>query len=144
VLISGNVFTANRFFGLVLDQGNATALGNVITGSNVGVLAVAFNGNTANTQVTLIGNVISGNGLTPAGVPEGGIVLENDPTDITSAIEVTGRFNNVSGNSIGINNTTDNVVDAELNFWGSSAGPGGAGSDTVVGPVNFAPWLVRF
>jgi hypothetical protein len=144
--IWGNVFAANRFFGLVLDQGNATVTGNVISGSNVGVLAVAFTGNTANTEVTLIGNVITGNGLTPAGVPEGGLVVEDDTQfgGGPPAIVVTAHFNDISGNSIGVNNTTDNVVDARFNFWGSAAGPGGVGSDTVVGPVAFTPWLLRF
>jgi hypothetical protein len=109
-------------------------------------LAVAFTGNTANTQVTLIGNVIIGNGRTPAGVPEGGLVVEDDTPFGGSppAIVVTAHFNDVSANSIGVNNTTDNVVDARFNFWGSAAGPGGVGSDTVVGPVDYAPWLVQF
>jgi parallel beta-helix repeat protein len=140
--ISGNAVQNNRFQGILLSAGTATVSNNTITGNNIGV-AVRASGNGVNAQGTLISNNITNNGnvVPPVGFPGGGIVLLQVAGATTTPV-VTANSNRIVGNSVGLNNTTATTVDATNNWWGSNAGPGGAGSDTVSGPVTFNPWLV--
>lgn len=56
------------------------------------------------------------------------------------------RFNSISGNGFGVENTASETVAAALNWWGSATGPahatnpGGTG-DGVTDGVIFSPWL---
>jgi parallel beta-helix repeat protein len=144
--ISGNTVENNRFQGIILSDGAATVSNNTITGNNIGV-AVRASGNGAppvNAQGTLISNNITNNGNVGVGFPGGGIVLLK-VTGATGTPVVTAHFNRIVGNSVGLNNSRVAMaatVDATNNFWGSNAGPGGLGSDTVSGPATFNPWLV--
>lgn len=139
--IGGNTVQNNRFEGILLGAGTATVSNNTIAGNNIGVAVVALAGNTSDSQGTLVSNNITNNGKGGLAFPGGGIVLL-DQTGATTAARVTANFNRIVGNSAGLNNETSTSVDATNNWWGSNAGPGGAGSDTVSGPVNFSPWLV--
>lgn len=67
--LSGNQIASNRYIGVFLDQGNATVNRNVVTGGNVGVLAVSFDGNSDNSVGTLTCNRIENNGV---GIPAPG------------------------------------------------------------------------
>ena len=67
--LSGNQIASNRYIGVFLDQGNATVNRNVVTGGNVGVLAVSFDGNSDNSVGTLTCNRIENNGV---GIPPPG------------------------------------------------------------------------
>jgi parallel beta-helix repeat protein len=142
--ISGNTVENNRFQGIILTGGTATVSNNTITGNNIGVALRASSGDTLNALGTLVSNNIANNGnggLTFAG---GGIVLLKQ-TGATTMPVATAHFNRIVGNSVGLDNSRVAMaatVDATNNFWGSNAGPGGPGSDTVSGPVTFNPWLV--
>jgi parallel beta-helix repeat protein len=139
--ITGNTVQSNNFEGILLAAGSATVSNNTIAANNIGVAVVAVAGDTANAQGTIISNNISNNGNGGLVFPGGGIRLLVGPGATTTAL-ATANFNRIVGNSVGLDNTTAAIVDAINNWWGSNAGPGGAGSDTVSGPVNFSPWLV--
>jgi parallel beta-helix repeat protein len=50
--------------------------------------------------------------------------------------------NNIYGNAgDGMENQIGATVDAENNWWGCDGGPGAGGCDTVVGNVDYDPWL---
>ena len=54
------------------------------------------------------------------------------------------NYNNIFGNTIGMNNTSEETVDARFNWWGDSSGPSGVGpgtGDAVSENVDFDPWL---
>jgi parallel beta-helix repeat protein len=139
--ISGNTFQGNRFEGILLRQGTANVSDNTITGSNIGVVVIASSGDTTNAVGTLVSNNITNNGNVGVGFPGGGILLLSGPGATTMPL-VTAHFNRIVGNSVGLNNATATTVDATNNWWGSNAGPGGAGSDAVSTHVTFNPWLV--
>jgi len=54
------------------------------------------------------------------------------------------NYNNILGNTMGLNNTAEELIDARYNYWGHSSGPGPVGpgeGDNVGGNVDFEPWL---
>jgi hypothetical protein len=139
--ISGNTVRDNNFEDIFLGAGTATVSNNTIARSNIGVAVVASSGDTTNAVGTLVSNNITNNGNGGLSFAGGGIVLLN-ATGATTTAQATAHFNRIVGNSVGLKNTTATTVDATNNFWGSNAGPGGPGSDTVSGPATFNPWLV--
>jgi hypothetical protein len=145
--ISGNTVRDNNFEDVVLAAGTATVSNNTITKSNIGVAVIASvldqfgNPVATDAQGTLVSNNITNNGNINVGFPGGGIVLLVQ-SGAPKTARATAHFNRIVGNSVGLNNPTATAVDATNNWWGSNAGPGGAGSDTVSGPVTFNPWLV--
>src|SRR4029077_8591926 len=48
----------------------------------------------------------------------------------------TASNNSITGNAVGVDNTTTTNMAASGNWWGCPAGPGNAGCDTVNGPVD--------
>ncbi len=54
---------ANRYEGIVVDEGTTDVTGNNINGGNVGVLVVSFDGNALHSEADLSGNVITGAGI---------------------------------------------------------------------------------
>jgi parallel beta-helix repeat protein len=138
--ISGNTLQ-DHFEGILLGAGTATVSNNTITGNNLGVAVIAFAGDTTNAVGTLVSNNITDNGKGGLAFPGAGILVAND-TGATTTAQATAHFNRIVGNSVGLDNTTTATVDATNNWWGSNAGPGGAGSDTVSGPATFNPWLL--
>jgi hypothetical protein len=139
--ISGNVIEGG-FEGILVDEGTTTVSNNTITGSNIGVAVIAFAGNTSNSQATLLSNNITNNGNGGLSFPGAGILVENQSGATTTAVLTAAHFNRIVGNSVGLNNQTATSVDAINNWWGSNAGPNGAGSDKVIGSVTDNPWLV--
>jgi len=54
------------------------------------------------------------------------------------------NWNNIYGNTIGINNTADENINATFNYWGSCDGPSGespGSGDSVYGNISYNPWL---
>jgi hypothetical protein len=135
--ITGNDVQANRFEGILLNQGTATVSANTVSGNNIGVALIADSGDTTNAQGTLISNNITNNGNGSIGFQGGGIRLLVGPGATTTDL-LTANFNRIVGNALGLGNGTTATVDATNNWWGSNAGPGSA----VTGPVTFNPWLV--
>jgi len=58
------------------------------------------------------------------------------------AAHVTASFNVIAGNKIGIAGAAVLGVNAENNWWGCSAGPGGAGCDLATA-FDVNPWIVN-
>jgi parallel beta-helix repeat protein len=139
--ISGNTLVNNRYEGILLQEGTATVSNNTISDNNIGVAVTSFGGDTVNAVGTLVSNNITNNGNGGLSFAGGGIVLLNVATTTTTA-QATAHFNRIVGNAVGLNNQSSGTVDATNNWWGSNAGPGGVGSDSVAGPVTFNPWLV--
>jgi parallel beta-helix repeat protein len=126
--------------------------GNVIIGNFI-------SGNGADTQDTATPgtagiNINSGGGGSPVrGTIISQNVIENEQVDVAvnTPVEVDVHFNDLLGGNIGVANvcTLDapackGTVDATENYWGCSAGPGGAGCSTTSGPnISFTPWLTH-
>jgi len=136
--ISGNILQ-NFLAGAVASMGdvaitNNTAApyessGQVVSASEIGLAVVPQKGEGVTADIQ--GNQIFDNrvGIEVADPNQG------DPT-------VDATFNTIVGNTIGVENDSGNPVVAIDNWWGSNAGPGGPGSDTIVGNVGDAPRLL--
>lgn len=140
--ISGNTIE-NGFEGVYLLAGTATVSSNTIDGNNIGVALIAFSGDTANADGTLVSNNIFNNGNGVSSFPGAGIDVLAEPGATTLPL-LTASFNRIVGNSVGLNNGTTTAADAPLNWWGSNTGPNTTGNDTTTGTgtVNTSPWLV--
>jgi parallel beta-helix repeat protein len=125
--LSGNTLMNNRFEGIVLDEGNAAIDSNTIDPGNVGILVVSFFNNTVDSTGTLTCNQISG--ALQAGIR----LLQQDGGANAVA---TASNNNISGNVVGIDNTTTSSMNAIGNWWGCALGPGNMGCDTVSANVD--------
>lgn len=78
-------------------------------------------------------------------------VQQNEITNCNEGIHVKDgtsgniiNYNNIFGNGMGMNSTSEETVDARFNWWGDSSGPSGVGpgtGDAVNGNVSFDPWL---
>jgi parallel beta-helix repeat protein len=146
-VISSNILTNNRLPGVAI-HGHATGTS---AGEN-------FDNN------TIVGNFIAGNmadtsdSVTPdtAGInifsayPINGLtIIQNTIRQEAIAVVVNApgavnihlnNFDNDQG--IGILNLTSGGVNANLNWWNCSRGPGGSGCTTISGPnVTTAPWM---
>ena len=100
---------------------------------NVSVLVVAFNFfpfRNADSTGTLTCNQISQ-------ATQAGIRLLVEAGSMFTAV-ATATYNSITGNALGVDNTTANVMNAEQNWWGCPAGPGNAGCDATLGPVDSA------
>jgi hypothetical protein len=140
--ISGNT-VENSIEGIFLLSGTATVSSNTIDGNNIGVALVAFVGDTANAEGTLVSNNIFNNGNGRLSFPGAGISVLAESGATTTAL-ATANFNRIVGNFVGLNNGTTTPADAPLNWWGSNTGPNTTGNDTTSGSgsVNTSPWLV--
>ena len=101
---------------------------NVVTGGNIGVLAVSFDGNTDNSFGTLTCNRIGNSGT-------GIQLLDQQPAD-SFVPAITAHNSTIQGNGVGIDSDTPAVQDASANWWGCAAGPGNPVCDTVTGNVG--------
>jgi Right handed beta helix region len=95
-----------------------------ITGWLTGIQVVS------NAIAKITDSAISGN--------DTGILVGSSSTD---SCAVTVNKDDLSDDTVGVKNNTSRPVDATLNWWGSSNGPGGTGAATAVGNVNFSPWF---
>jgi len=61
-----------------------------------------------------------------------------------SSRNITVNYNNIFGNTNGLQNTASENVSAEYNWWGDISGPSGDGNgtgDSITGNANYYPWL---
>ena len=141
--IQSNILTNNRYAGVVLNQGDTTVLSNTISGGNIGVQLVSYNGDSAGVTGTLRGNNITG--ASQAGVevidetPSDAFVVQangtlntitNDVTGVrvpagTSAALLVFNRNDLSANSSRSASATRGVgtLDGKCNWWGAANGP---------------------
>ncbi len=110
-----NTFDDNRYENILADQGTLNLQNNTITGSNYGVWAYSFTGDTGNTIVNLNGNQISNALVT-------GIGLDKDSGDLYNPV-VNGSGNSFVGNPEGVINNTTTLADFVGNWWDSLGGP---------------------
>ncbi|MDZ7687374.1 MAG: hypothetical protein U5J64_01405 [Halobacteriales archaeon] len=137
-----NLIEDNTLGGVVITDEDASA------GSSVSVTAegnsILNNGGSGYSIITAgDGNVsLSGTNEVISGNDVG---LTVDKTANGSKYSVSVTESEIAGNSQGVRNLVDGVVvDATLNWWGSSTGPSGVGSgdgDSVTDNVSFEPWL---
>jgi len=143
--------------GTVIENQNITGVPNGISLSSAcGVILV---NNTL--EVTNIGISMSyaGWGDNPPGTmpaPDNNIIAGNTITGCDKALNIGATnigtnnffgFNNIEGNSMGVNNTGTEEFVAEKNWWGDATGPfngttnpGGLGNE-VSDNVDYTPWL---
>ncbi len=134
--ISGNTLT-NNLYGIIFESTTATVTNNFITGSNLGILGTPVNGQTVK---------VNANSVTaPTGANSVGIAFDNfDSGNPTSTAVIDAHFNHIFGHSVGLENDSSSMTNAENNFWGCNAGPqsaSGNGCDTISALVNAAPYL---
>lgn len=169
VAVSG----AGAGVGLFVAGGGLEAAGNVVIGNTLtdnGLPGVAFHLHTSLTGQNLddnlvAGNVIFGNGADtgdaatpgPTGINvfgaapiTGTVIVQNvirkEEIDIAAnnGGAVDAHLNNLLGKKIGVDNLGTGTVNATLNWWGCSKGPGAGGCSKVAGSgVTFAPWLTK-
>jgi parallel beta-helix repeat protein len=154
--VSGNTITATRDVGMyLLLVEDSEVLNNMISSSGIGLYLADSSG------IIVDENEVNnnGDGLVVDGDSHDDTFnlnefLNNANTGVTVAlyyVEPSGlvfRFNQIAGNgTLGIDNTTGNVVDAYSNWWGDvtgpyhpTANPMGLGND-VSDNVLFDPWL---
>lgn len=172
--ISGNTITATavhqQTVGYMvwndLASPDLTISGGSVSGANYGVWANNFQGygpsNGGPTSVTIDGVSISGASLAGVYVQDDAAntnnatvhaTITNSPiSNSTVAVLVegsdalaNGSCNQISGNTSGVNNTTDATLDFAHNWWGAASGPSGAGAgsgDAVSANVNYTPWYM--
>jgi hypothetical protein len=139
-LVYGNFIGTDVTGRLPLGNGNGVSVregsSNAIGGPDQGMgNLIAYNfgygmrSSRASTNTIVQGNRIEFNGT--------GIILRDAGTTIT-----TNTTNCITGNSVGMQNTSGAATIAEKNWWGCTLGPGQPGCDTVAGPspVDYTPW----
>jgi len=145
--ISGNSFQNVTYYGFLLafDCGDLAITGNTFDGitnpDQAGVptwgSGVRFYAPAVTSPVNITGNTFSSSfvGVGIRGVP-------NDAAADISGMPIHVNLNRFIDNNSGISNGAAGSLDAENNWWGCNAGPGNTGCDSVIGTVDFDPWLV--
>ena len=120
-VISGNILgstTANRYEGIVADQGSATISNNIITGGNLGIDVVTYDGEggTAGepSSAILDGNIVSGAGV--------GIEAISQTPGSDPAVKVLAQNNILIGNGEGVAVSGGATVDLGYDSSDTTAG----------------------
>lgn len=104
---------------------------NLVYGNEVGIQFLSTRNVRADNCNTITGNDI-------------GILVDQDDGNVGVPIIYS---NNITGNGTGLLNMVTLQVKAEYNWWGDPGGPGadadgdGIVGDTVIGNVDYTPWL---
>ena len=113
------------------DAIDATISGNTITNWDIGI----FLGDSSD-EITITDNTLSSTST-------GSVGIKIPSTTTVTNIPI--NCNTIAGNqAYGVDNDAPSTVDAELNWWGDTSGPSGAGGgsgDAVSANVDFFPWL---
>jgi len=139
--VTGSTFSGNPDAGVVYYAvANPTISDNSISGSNTGIAGYLINSQTS----VLFRNSITG----ATGANSAALYFEDFDTGTpTTTAVVNAHFNRISsdnsGGLVGLQNDSGSSVNAENNWWGCNAGPGGTGCDTAAGSgaTNYNPWL---
>src|SRR5262249_18964376 len=117
ITVSGNQFT-----NLAMGNNPATNLQRAfrVTSHSSAMTTVTYQNNTAQGARTgfqwLTGQNFSGN--QPVRLISNTIINNGTGVNIDSSGTATLSFNRIAGNTIGVNNNTNNVITAENNWWG--------------------------
>jgi len=159
--ISNNEISNTTYAGMILDRiENVTVSNNNISNTPQKGIQVATS---QDCNVVIENNYIT-NTNTSHDADEGAVTIYPDVTNIRienntltanyqgftvrdkagTVSDVYVNCNNIYGNDgFGIGNFAqgDGTIDATNNWWGCKSGPGNPGCDTVVGDVDYTPWL---
>ncbi len=137
--VTGSTFTNNPGAAILyFAVANPTITDNTISGSNTGIAGYLIDGQTSTIQRNSITNAV--------GTASTALYFGNYSGTVTTAT-VNAHFNRISsdnvGGQVGLQNDSGSSVNAENNWWGCNAGPGGTGCDTVTGSgaTTYNPWL---
>lgn len=119
-------------------QSDVSVTGNTVKGatSSEGFVQGIRIGHTSQTSLTNI--TVSRNTVQDC---DEGITVRADATGVTV------NYNDITGNTVGVQNDDTGVdLDAKYNWWGGKGGPGGEGmglgtSDNVSADADYDPWL---
>lgn len=152
-------FTGN-FTNVLIANNTITQLGINREGITIQNRAAAGTEATGNIQNAVVsGNIVTGTdaagsrGIRIAGLVTNTSITSNDvrnvergfSTEVFNSHSATGtqaHFNNFVSNPGGFVSSVPASVNAENNWWGCNAGPGGVGCDAVSGIVDYDPWIV--
>ena len=164
VVISGN--------SIVTDLAPYTASAGGFQGMFIGCFPVGSDPGPVQSNVSITGNTVKGatssegfaQGIRVGHTTQLGLtnitVLRNTVQDcdegITVRADATGvtvNYNDITGNTVGVQNDDAGVeLDAKYNWWGDAAGPEittnpydahNAGADSVTTNVDYIPWLIH-
>jgi hypothetical protein len=135
ITISNNSIEGSGRPFILLNLTSATIKNNIISGATLAASgAIRIYGGVNGLSVT--GNTIVG------GAGYAMRISDNFPSSNPNA-NISAHFNRIAGNSGGImiDGGYSGTLNAENNWWGCNAGPGGAGCNSAGGGVDFNPWL---
>jgi hypothetical protein len=137
VSVTSSQIADNRYVGAFVDSGPLTLTSDAITGSSVaGVASVSYDGYGSPIALNVGYSSLSGNGKALW------VTSDNAAGDITPA-KLAAEHNRITGNTDGVVNDLNTVVDATNSYWGAADGPSvwsfGSGA-SVSANVNFFPW----
>ncbi|MDN5819344.1 MAG: hypothetical protein L0H38_01200 [bacterium] len=122
--------------GLMIRDGviSLTISNNQLKDSLNGIWFIGIHGTTD--DVTITGNTITG-------MSQSGILMY-DGRDVAAGNDsVSASKNTITGNTVGIDNSSNVSIAADSNYWGCEAGPGAAGCDTNDGLVQASVWYTN-
>jgi|GEM_PF-2729213 len=154
VTVSGNTASGNRDKGIILKRSdNIKVYDNTVNGNSIGIYADAssgaliqandLNGNTADgirlrdgsNNVRIENNWIHGSA--------NGIYVDNSLANVSGVKVYDNSFAEADGsqaNGKNIVNTTNNIVDASFNWWGTTSEAGVAAKITGLNKVDVSPY----
>jgi hypothetical protein len=137
VTISGNTVSSSDE-AIAEDSGWSKVTDNSLGGNLIGIWIPQYAAQPISPEITASGNVITDNSVAE-------VQVESDNKAGDFPVLATIDHNDLSGNSIGVQNNSGSIVTAENDFWGGTEGPSGTGigpsSDAAADPnVSFFPW----
>ncbi len=109
VAVTGNTFTDNIQALYIADATNLTTSGNGFDANEYAVIVDGLADGIGFSTNDILNSTAVGVTVVPYGTDE--------------PVNVTLSGNNISGNAVGVDNTTTIMVDAEANWWGDASGP---------------------
>jgi hypothetical protein len=150
--------TTGSYQSVTVADNQISGLGATQPGISITNQSTAANGlGAVISAATVTGNVVEGpggSGLGVQGLVNGLTVSGNEILGMTRSVQIRPaaaghqpptaavNFNRLIG-ATGVDNDATTAINAENNWWGCNAGPGGTGCSAVTGPaVDRNPWLV--
>jgi hypothetical protein len=136
--VSSDTISNNRDEGILLDSGNLKATSNSISGGNIGLSVIVYDGQGQGAGGTFTSGKITGTSTA---------AIEVDTDNVgTMTPHLSATLNDLSGNSgAGVVNNTSTPIDVTRNWWGDSSGPSdwsiGSGA-SVSANADFFPWAL--
>ena len=147
VQLTSNTLTGVNTGFFVQSNGLGHFSDNTVTGLGSGTGVNVTSGSIATVDAVTASNRITGlsNGVNVAGTAtiSGNLINGNDTgIAVQSGGVANVHFNRIVGNLTAGLADSGGSTNAENNWWGCNAGPGGSGCDAVTGSADFDPWLV--